>query len=266
MRGRQQRVLDVSRQLLSLGVGPGAGMAPERLESKLIEAHAPDPRARAREVALDQVRVEPDGFEHLGAAVGAHRADAHLRDHLEQPLAERRHHAVLRAGRHGVLRVGAALEVVERLQHQVGVDRAGPVADQHRHVMHLARLAGLHHEARARARARAYEVVMHAGQSQQGGHGHTVGPHAAVAEDEHPGATGQGQVGLAAEALERGGQPVGTLDHRPGGVEGARGQRAGLHRPQTSQLVVAENRVVEHQTPRLLRGLLQQVALGTQPG
>ena len=53
-------------------------------------------------------------------------------------------------------------ELVERLEHQVRVDRASAVADQRREVVDLARLAGLEHEAGLQARALAHEVVVHA--------------------------------------------------------------------------------------------------------
>ena len=53
-------------------------------------------------------------------------------------------------------------ELLERLEHQVRVDRASAVADQRREVVDLARLAGLEHEAGLQARALAHEVVVHA--------------------------------------------------------------------------------------------------------
>ena len=57
--------------------------------------------------------------------------------------------------------------LVERLEHQVRVDRARAVADQRREVVHLARLAGLQDDARAQARALAHEVVVDRGDRQQ---------------------------------------------------------------------------------------------------
>ncbi len=57
--------------------------------------------------------------------------------------------------------------VVERLEGEIRIDRAAAVADERREVMHLARLAGFEHEADARARAFADEVVMQAGDGEQ---------------------------------------------------------------------------------------------------
>ena len=55
----------------------------------------------------------------------------------------------------------------ERLEHQVRVDRRRAVADQRREVVHLARLAGLEHEAGLQARALAHEVVVDGGDGEQ---------------------------------------------------------------------------------------------------
>ena len=68
--------------------------------------------------------------------------------------------------------------VLQRLEHQVRVDRRGAVADQGREVMHLARLARLEHEARLQARALAYEVVVDGGDGEQGRDGGALRAHA----------------------------------------------------------------------------------------
>ena len=57
--------------------------------------------------------------------------------------------------------------VVQRLEGQVGVDGAGAVAEQQREVVHLARLAALEHQADARARPLAQQVVLHRRDRQQ---------------------------------------------------------------------------------------------------
>ena len=40
------------------------------------------------EVRLDQVAVQTDRLEHLRAAIALQRADAHLREGLQQPLVD----------------------------------------------------------------------------------------------------------------------------------------------------------------------------------
>ena len=57
--------------------------------------------------------------------------------------------------------------VVERLERQVRIDRAGAVAEQQRAVMHLARVARFDDQRAARARALADQVMVHAGGREQ---------------------------------------------------------------------------------------------------
>jgi hypothetical protein len=141
-------------------------------------------------------------------------------------------------------------ELVDRVEQQVRVDRAGAVADQRGEVVDLARLAGLEHEARAQADARAHEVVVHRGDGQQRRDRRPVGPHAAVGEDQDVRAARDGVVGLVADlgqpALEHEPRLVGGLDRerdvdrrRPEDVVGDVGQRL--------QLVVAQDRLVHHE-------------------
>ena len=98
----------------------------------------------------------------------------------------------------------SATSVVERLEHQVRVDRAGAVADQRREVVDLARLAGLEHEPGLQARALAHEVVVHA-RRPRAAHGIAArsGLTRAVGEDQDVDAVGERLVGLGADALER---------------------------------------------------------------
>ncbi len=62
-----------------------------RLGREDVQPDAPDPRRRAREVLVDQRRLEPNRLEDLGAAVGLDGRDPHLRDRLQQALAHRPH-------------------------------------------------------------------------------------------------------------------------------------------------------------------------------
>ena len=161
-------------------------MARERLAREHVEPDAADPRRRAGEVALDHVRGEPDGLEDLRAVVGLDRRDAHLRERLEQALADRLDDVAL-----GLLEpLRARASSVQRLEHQVRVDRRGAVADQRREVVDLARLAGLEHQAGLQARALAHEVVVHGGDREQRRDRRALGADAAVGQDEHVRAVG----------------------------------------------------------------------------
>ena len=79
---------------LELAVGPllgtgrvGDGVAGGHLGGDLVEADATETAHGAGEVLVDEVLAEADGLEHLGAGVGRHRRDAHLRHDLQHALA-----------------------------------------------------------------------------------------------------------------------------------------------------------------------------------
>src|SRR6185437_3090289 len=68
---------------------PGARMALQGLDREHLQADTTDARGGAGEVAVDQLPLEPDGLEDLGATVGLDRGDAHLGDRLQEALADR---------------------------------------------------------------------------------------------------------------------------------------------------------------------------------
>src|ERR1035437_1237958 len=70
--------------------GDGVADPPADLLGELIEAHAGQPRGRAREAVLDHLRAQADGLEDLRAGVGGNGGHAHLGHDLQQPLAEGR--------------------------------------------------------------------------------------------------------------------------------------------------------------------------------
>ena len=203
---RQQRVAVA-------GVGPR--VAREHVAREALGADAADARRGAGEVALDELRREADGLEDLGAAVRRDRRDPHLRQRLEEPLAEPLDRPRLRlVGRH-VLRQPAELdELGQRLEHQVRVDGRGAVADQRRDAVDAARLARLDDEAGLQARALAHEVMVHRCRREERRHGSPLGADGAVGEDQDVGAGRERLVGLAAEAVERDVHPGRALRRR----------------------------------------------------
>ena len=150
-----------------------------------VDADAVDARGRPGEILVDDVLLQADGLEDLRAPIALDGRDAHLRHHLHDAL-----HGGLEVILAGGLVVDArqqplAEHVVERLEGEVGIDRAAAVADQQREMMHFARLAGFEHQADAGARAFADQVVMQAGDRQQRRDRRAFLVHAAVGEDEH---------------------------------------------------------------------------------
>src|SRR6185369_1616003 len=92
----------------------------------LVEAGAADTRRRAREAQVDDLAMQSDDLEQLRAPVAGNRRDAHLRDDLEQPLANatpitaadlRRRFAL------SALEFAATVHVEQRLVRQVRIDR-----------------------------------------------------------------------------------------------------------------------------------------------
>ena len=239
------------------GLGVGAQVARERLAREHVEPDPADPRRRAGEVALDHVRGEPDGLEDLRAVVGLDRRDAHLRERLEQALADRLDDVAL-----GLLERSRRGELRQRLEHQVRVDRRGAVADQRREVVDLARLAGLEHQAGLQARALAHEVVVHGGDREQRRDRRALGADAAIGQDEHVRAVGDRLGRLLADPPHGPGHALGPVVDPPGDRDRVRAEHGGVDAAQRLELGVAQDRVRDHQLVGVVGPLGQQVGLG----
>ena len=118
------------------------------VSSATLQPDAFDRSRRAEEVLVDEVRLQPDRIENLGAAIGLVRRDAHLGHHLEDALAERldeaRDHLVfVDLFRH----VAAPVHVEQRVEGEIGIDRLRAIAGKAAEMMHLARFAGFHDQA-----------------------------------------------------------------------------------------------------------------------
>ena len=238
----------------------GARMPDEHTRSDLVEPDAADAGGRAREVALDERGREADGLEDLRAAVGGDGRDPHLRDHLQEALADGLDRTCL-----GVLarEVDASLvdQLPDRAEHQVRVDGRRAVADQHGDALHAARLARLDDEAGLQARPRAHEMVVHRTDREQRGDRRALRPDGAVGEDEDVGAARERVVGVVAEALERRLETIRAVLGGPGRVERVGHEDVRVDLAQALELVVAQDRVVDHELARVLGRLVEQVSL-----
>src|SRR5205085_254508 len=222
----------------------GARVALERLGGEHLLTDTADARGGAREVPVDQLSLEADGLEDLGAAVGLDRRDAHLGDRLQERFAERLDHVLggplerlahplggLAGARLEHTAVGRRIgdrtadhELIERLQHHVRVDRARPVADQGRKVVHLTRLARLEDDPGAQARALAHEVVVYGGDRQQRRDRNPLRPQPPVAQNDDVDTPVDRLGRFATDALDRATHPRRALPQRPGDVDRARGE------------------------------------------
>ena len=245
----------------------GARVAVERLARDRVEAHSLDPRGRAREVAVDDLLLDPDDLEDLRARVGADGRDPHLGEDLQESLADRADHALL-----GVLRAHAlrqpvlAVKRVERLEHHIWVDCRGPGADQRGDVMDLARLAGLDHEADLQARPLAHEVVVHRADRQQRRHRGALRADVAVRQDDDVHAPGDELARLAAHRLDAELHARLALLGGPGHVDRARLEHVVVDLAQLLELRVAQDRLLHHELVAVVGRLPEQVDLGADAG
>ena len=147
-----EAVLSAIRQqsgTASVGGSERLRAPPVRLGRDLLQSDAADPAGGAGEIAIDQVAVEADRFEHLTGTVAAQCGNAHLGHHFEQPLVNRVDVIPRRSHRVGSNRSGTG-ELSDRLQCEIGIDRRRTEAEQQREMHDLAHLARLDDDARLR--------------------------------------------------------------------------------------------------------------------
>ncbi len=234
------------------------------------EAAAAGAGGAAGEVLVQHFLVDPEHREHLRGAVGADGGDAHLAHHLEHALAQRVHGVLDRLGRGDVAEQAVPGQVLGAFQHQVRVHRAGAVAQQQRDVVHLAGVTGLDDQRDLGPGLLPDQVLVHGGGEQQGRDRRPFGGGVPVGQHEHPGAGGDGLVGLQPTSLDGLLQRLGAAVHviqtgDDGG--GEPGQVALLVHPhQLGQVVVVQHRERQHDLPAGPRAGLQQVRLRADDG
>ena len=192
---------DVERGLVFQRIAERVGMAARGFLGDFGQADTFDPRVGADEILGDELRLQPDRIEDLRAAIGLVGRDAHLRHHLQQALADRLDVAlddlvVVERRRQAVLHRDDGLE------GQIRVDRLGAVAGEAGEVMHLARFAGLDHEADRGSQSGADQMMMHGGAGEQRRDRDPVASRGAVAQDDDVDALADGGFGAAAEFVE----------------------------------------------------------------
>ncbi len=261
---RQQRL---GRRRGHVGSGrvrddPRAGVPVDRLLRQRAQIDAADPRRGAGEVAIDDVRRQPDGLEDLGAGVRRDRRDPHLRDRLEQALADRLDDVLLRRlGVADALDAPLLDELVHGVEHQVRVDRGRAVAEQHREVVDLTGLGRLDDQPGLEPDALAHQVVVHGGDGQRGRDRHPVRAGRPVGQDQHA-VSGVDRVGrLVADLGQPAADALGAGGHRPRDVDRVGPEDAPIDLAQRLELVVAQDRVLQRQLVGVLRRLVEQVAL-----
>src|SRR6185437_10553284 len=203
------------------------------------------------EILVDDFAVEPDRLENLRAAIALSGRDAHLRGDLGETLGARLDEVFDRLVERHVLELAVADHAGEGGESEIGIDRAGAVTDQQAQVHHLARFAGFDHQAAARARARANQMVMHGGGSEQTRNGRPLGVHPAIRKYNDSVALLDGFGSLAAELVERLAQAGFAL----GGTEQSRDRGGGkarlLELLDLFELRVGDVRLLQTQLPAM---------------
>ncbi len=202
---------DVERVLEHRHVAEGLAMPLGRLARDLAQADAFDLRVRAGEVLLHEGRAQADRIEDLRAAIGLIGRDAHLGHDLQDALVDRLDVALLRF-LVGELLVELGQQLLQRLEGQIRIDRLRAVARQHGELMHLVRLAGLHHQADGRAQALLDQVMVHGRGGEQRRDRNPIRAGRAVRQDDDVVLLrAHGLLGLGAHHVERVGHAARAL-------------------------------------------------------
>ena len=242
----------------------GAVLAGADLVCHALDPDPPDPRRRPAEVLVDEVAVEPERLEDLGPVVALDGGDPHPGDRLDDPLQERLPVALL-GGVGGSLDHAQAHLVVDRLEGEVGVDRAGAVAHQEAEVVGLARLAGFEHQAHLGARPGPHEVVVDRGHGQERRDRGVLLVVPAVGQDDQVVALRDRLRRTVAHVLDRLPEPLAVVgaakeDRQRDRPEAARG-RPTVELADLLQLQVGEHRRRERQLVGRPRSRLQEIVL-----
>jgi hypothetical protein len=130
-------------------------------------------------------------------------------------------------------------------------------------VVDLLGLAGLDHEADLEPRARAHEVLVDRAHRQQRRHRRALGPQVAVGQDDDVHAARDELGGLGADLLEAALHAHRALGDRPGHVDGARLEHRVVDLAELLQLRTAQQGLGHHELVAVVRGLAEQIDLGT---
>ncbi len=158
-------------------------------------------------------RVQADRLEDLRAAIALQGRDPHLGHDLEDALVGGLEVVVGDLARLDAPQLSGRDQLAERLEREVGVHRAGAVADEQREVHDLARLPRLDDEAATGAGALADEVVVDRGGREQARDRRVVLVDSPVGEDEDRRAVLDRGRGLPAEDREGLVQARGAVAH-----------------------------------------------------
>lgn len=222
------------------------------------------------EVFVEHLLGDADSLEQLRTGVGGQRRDAHLRHHFQHTLTCGFDVVVQRRRTVDALDNTAVEHVLDRLEHQVGVDRGRAESDQRGHVVHLAGITGLDHQTHLGAGPFPNQVVVHSRNGEQRRYRSHFLVGLAVGQDDDPSAVGDCRRRRATYLFQRGsqpstslGDPVQTANHLgPQSVWAPIDLVVGIEADQLGELVVTQNRLGQHD---LVAGVLVRLSKSRSP-
>ena len=254
----------------ALLVKPEALQRRRRLEAKRIErrrvqklhllldflqADAADPADRICEIFINHFPADADGLENLGAHIGLNRGDSHLGGCLHDAAD---HRLIVIVHRRVIILVQDPLvdQLLDAFLRQIRIDGAGPVAQQRREMMHLARLSGLQNDGDAGPLLRPHQMLLQSGYRQQRRDRHMILVHSPVGQNENVHSVPVGPVRLHEQAVDRAFQAgifiIGDRKH-------FHLEAVFFHGLDFQKVCIGQNRIVDAHHTAVLRLLLQQI-------
>ena len=224
-----------------------------------VDAHALNLGRGPGEILVDDRVVEADGFKNLRAAIALDGRNPHLGHGFHDAFGDGLQIVLDRLFVFDVLENALANHVVQRLERQIRIDRARAVADQQRKVMNLARLTRFQYQPDPRARAFTDQMVVHAGQGQQGGNRRMVVVDAAIGQNEEVAALADGLACFGKQIVERLLKPLTAFVHVEKDRQGDRLEAGTVDVAQPLELLVAEDGTFQSNLVATFRLRIQQV-------
>jgi hypothetical protein len=204
---------------------------PEDVGAERVEADAADLGHREPQACLDDLGGEPNGFEDLRSSVAVDGGDAHLREDLQHAVLERGLQLGLRFRRVELPELVVVGHARHRLEREAGTHRVGAEPEEAGDGVHVASIARGNHDRRLLTSVLGDQPVVHRAQREKRRDRCPLGTDAAVGDDEHGRAGGDGFDGGLGQLPYGGLEPTGPvrdrerraeahrLEHGPVGVQ-----------------------------------------------
>ena len=244
-------------------VAEGRAVALQDIFGDLFQAHATQAARRPVEVMLDDLAVDTDRLEDLGAAVRGQRRDPHLGHDLEQPRLDGRAEVVDRLLRIERLHAALAGETTHRLECQVRVDGARAVTDQAGEMVDVPGIARFNNNVGSHAQARADQMLVDSARRQQHRNRRVPRVDTPIREYEQRFPVQDCVRSVSPKSIKRGFQAIRTGGRVEKAFQNPCLQSRLLEPLQSIELALHQDRAGELDQQRVLLGLFQHAAPGT---